>query len=359
MKIMNLTLAFLFFSTITFAMGPEESILCGGWIDHCYANPKRFNVNFEKLEELKYMIREYHQNETPISLAVACGSKEIPNKIIDLFESKEPAKEQWIGLDLLLTDEDDRGGPHIRMDATNEIHWKQVVQYFKDNNVKVNTVAFTAFAPPVNSDTLRKDIMSIVKEGGRLIFPGRFAIDGHMFNKSADCEYTGIFPVVLNGYTIKKLNHVDAFMTALTNYHIKQNSGYFENEQALKEHIMGWDGMKAITDDAERRLAAKVFANRIMCFRIEYVRNILEHRMIPEDFNELFSKNYKELSRDYIAFYREYMAEIGFDPTSYMIYTKDPELAELCKIEEYFYPQDGTFDLAGYGSPSLVITKLD
>ncbi len=354
-----ITLTSFLFSTITFAMEDEK-------FDHLEfsQNPSAFKVRFEKREELNEMILQYKMNGKPISLAVACGAKEMPRKIIDLFNSLKPANEQWVGLDLYLTDEDEyRSGPHIRMDATNKAHWEQVIQYLKDNEVEVDTVAFTAFAPSVNSALLREIIMPIVKKGGRLVYPAYFAIKVRQ-NESADCMYFGPQLLILNGRDLRGPKYLDEFKSSLKGYYMDQNSGYFKDTQALEASIMAWDGMEEFTEDAERRLAVKVFANRVTSFNSIYVDKVLKRQLLPVNVDELFLKNPDEFSRDYIAFFRQYMTEIGFDPTSYKIYSKpthDSEeqeninLAELYEVEEYIYPQDGTFDLAGYGNPSLVL----
>lgn len=356
-----IALTSLLFSSITFAMDNEDIIY-----DY-FSYYKRPDICIEKADELNNMIYEYKSNGTPISLAVACGSKEMPKKIIKGFHSEQPVNEQWIALDLLLTDDSPAGAPHIRMDATNRRHWEQFAQYLKDNGIEVSTVAFTAFGPPVNSEILREIIMPIVKKGGHLVYPNYFSVNhcnNPEYSQSADRRYFGTFMIRMRNKLIIKgcFNGKDCstfFSNTLKGYYIDENSGYFQDRQALEEHIMKWDQLQEM-QPAERDLAAKVFINRAIHY------NILEGQYadpLNHDANVLFSRTPDEFSRDYIDFFRDYMTKIGFNPTSYKIYSKSyygPEEINLIKFygtEPYVYPKDGTFNFLYGGGLSLVLIK--
>jgi hypothetical protein len=330
------------------------------------------DILFEKQDEINQMIKEYHTKGTPISLAVACGSTEMPNKIKNEFKSLAPAKEQWLALDLLLTDKDKyRSGPHIRMDAMNVYHWSQLANYLKEQKVEVETIAFTAFGPGINSDLLKETIMPMVKKGGQLVWPSYFPTDtGH--NKSADIQGVGDIwfqgSVLMTDYTLTNEDgryiNKGCFFDNLKDYHFPEGK-FYNNKEALFEATLEW--IRKDQNKAKREFAAKSYVNRIVSFDPKKITDLLNYkirRRNDPNASFLFLKTPEEFTKDYIEYFREYMTEIGYDESSFKIYshafpnefTKENQ-AELFGVEEYNYPKDGTFDLAGYGRPSLVLFK--
>lgn len=324
------------------------------------------DILFEKQDEINQMIKVYHTKGTPISLAVACGSTEMPNKIRDKFKSLAPAKEQWLALDLLLTDKDEyRSGPHIRMDATDKNHWSQLCNYLKEQKVEVETIAFTAFGPGINSDLLKETIMPIVKKGGQLVWPSYFPTD-FGYNTSADIQVVG--NISFNGCVLitayNENNHEGCFFENLKDYHFAEGK-FYNNKKALFEATLEW--IRLDKNKAKKELAAKAYVNRIASFDPKKIEDLLDYKISRRnDHNAsfLFLKTPEEFTKDYIGYFREYMTQIGYDESSYNIYshafpdkfTKENQ-AELFGVEEYNYPKDGTFDLAGYFRPSLVLFK--
>ncbi len=346
----------LMISSASFAMEEE------GWEDssHSYSDLRKLKeIRIEKAAELDRILEEYREKGRPIGLAVACGSEEMPKKITEMFGSKVPVKENWISLDLLLTDSDScRRGPHIRMDATNEHHWQQVVKYLKGKEIEVSTVAFTAFGPDIDSDLLRKTIMPVVKTGGLLIYPGYFPTD-YGDNRSADRVEFG--DLIVNFGALRS-QYDPHYLSDLKNYHDPKGA-FYHKEKELEKSTREWIKEFANRDEGEARqkLRARVYVNRVVSFNPDYLTQVQKGKLIRKDYlspypiSQLFLKTDKDFTRDYLTYFKDYMTEIGFDSSSYKTYSK--EKAEIYGVEEYVYPEDGTFDLAPYDRPSLVFIK--
>ncbi|OJW51006.1 MAG: hypothetical protein BGO67_11755 [Alphaproteobacteria bacterium 41-28] len=308
------------------------------------------HISIDEPEKLAEMIRQYREDGKPIGLAWACHTDEMPEKITEFFGSKVSAVENWISLDV--------SNCHIRMDATKKTHIKQVCNWLNEHGIKVSTIAFTCIAPEPDSSLVQKHILPIVKEDGSLIFPGYFP-SHYTFNSSADCKEFGNLRVDSFGRLVTKYKKkdIDHFKSDLFNYH-NPKGVFFHNEEAFLASTLSW--IEEFTDrkgEAGKKLAAGVYMNRIIFFKPE-------HRVIENTFefdgvkvNNLFSKSPDEFTRDYIQSYRDYLNEIGFDPSLYRICAKKPQ-ADLFRVEEYVYPEDGTYDVTGHTSQaSLVLIK--
>lgn len=358
------TTAFVLVALTTFsfdiAYGMEDNI--DYEINQCNQKTQK-NIIFEKQEEINQMISEYHNKGKPINLAVACGSTEMPNKIKNEFKSLSPAKEQWLALDLLLTDKDDyHSGPHIRMDAIDTDHWSQLCKYLKEQKIEVETIAFTAFGPDIHSDLLKETIMPIVKKGGRLVWPSYFSTN-YSDNKSADIMTFGniFFMRYMLQTNYNKFNSTEEspFLKDVKNYHSSEGD-FHNNKEALFEATLKWTASPSMGEsEAAKELAAKVYVNRVISFKSELLDDLLNYkiRRNDQDASFLFSKKPEEFTKDFIGFFREYMTKIGYEESSYEIYSDN--CAELYGVTEYKYPQDGTYSLVGYSgsSPSLVLFK--
>lgn len=343
------------FSTASFAMENFDPHLDAKTMVH---------IRFEKQGELDQIIKEYKETGKPISLAVACGSLEMPDKIRSGFHSSVPAIENWIGLDLYRQDswgDITTGGPHIRMDANNAQHWQEIADYLKESNVEVQTVALTICAPWISSSIIQDTLLPLVKKGGQIVYPECFRntacyphfeiLEGSLFSKYGD--YYGGGP----------------FVSALERYHGPKGTCY-QNQEALLESTMGWIGKYTSSQkEAENRLEAKHFVNRVLSFNTEYLENgkpswskleELGSRGEWDAVKYLFTKTDAQFAEEYFSYFKEYMQELGFDSSSYKICYSSQELKNVLYkgAEDYVYPKDGTFKLTGYfGMPSLVLIK--
>ena len=326
--------------------------------DFNFYHNKLPNICIEKSQELKQFFSEYKEKGKPISLAVACGSWEMPEKIQNAFQSNVPAIENWIALDLYLTDKDKfRGGPHIRMDVNNTLHWQEVATYLKENGVEVQTVALTILTPSISSPILHDIILPLVKKGGMVVYPQYFSSDVkskfYVSGTSFYCEAYG-----------------QEFENGLKSYR-NPSSSYYLNKETLMETTIRWIGKLPGTihhstlGDSEKKFEAKVYINRVASFKEEYFNNgqILTHKIkalgTPTGHSKhIFTKTEAEFTKDYLGYFKEYMAE-AYPSINYKIYCSSQETkGELYGVEDYDYPKNGTFKLTGYaGDPSLVVIK--
>lgn len=311
--------------------------------------------------------------DSQLVLPSHAGQQKCQIKFRDTFGSKVPPIERWIALDLYLTDEDPyRSGPHIRMDANNEDHWRQVADYLTQHDVQVQTVAFTAFGPSLESDILKKTILPIVKKGGLCIYPGYFATE-YSSNTSADVDVFGdIWFCPIQGLLFPRFH--DQFLQDVREYHISKivtSKDLLLNLMKDEKHPIYFDVIRRgkLYSDAYKKLIAKIYVNRVSSFKPEYLDNkvwrALSSKAREEVIKTAFSKLPEDFTRDYIVYFREYMEEIGYSPTTYESYSKaipnrDGSIANLAQyygVTEYVYAQDGTFDLSSYNRPSLVLIK--
>jgi hypothetical protein len=318
------------------------------------------HIRFEKQDELNFFVKEYKEKGKPIGLAVACGSLEMPDKIMREFKSKVPAIENWIGLDLYSTDKSTIGGPHIRMDAGNSQHWKEFAHYLKDNEVEVQTVALTICTPGVSSPIIHDTLLPLVKKGGLVIYPQCFH-----FLAGTCCTST---PMEI----VRSEKYGERFFTSLKMYHDPMRADSYHNKDALVYSTIRWIeetpssmasarffSFKINPIEAEKKLEAKVFVNFISSFKSEYLNNgdLNRYKLRSElkTIKTFFTKTTDEFLENYFIFFNEYMEELGFDSSSYKIFSSNKLLKG---VELYIYPEDGTFKLTGYcGNPSLVLIK--
>lgn len=328
---------------------------------------KMQNIRIEKRSELDRMIEEYNENGKPIGLAVACGSGEMPYKIENDFHSPVPAIENWIALDLYLTDNDPiRHGPHIRMDAGNTLHWQQVAAYLNENRVKVQSVALTIWLPSVSSPILHETILPLVKEGGTVVYPdcfrtkrpSDFIIDIGNF-KLASRYYPG-----------------NSFDEGLSSFYHPVGKCY-QDKEALIQETMHWiekvpgcfgDMLRISSIEAEKKLEAKVFVDRISSIKLDCLKEgKWDYDKLEAEgkinfyagfkfYDDFYSKTEKEFAQNYFAWFKESLNELGFASSSYKLYASKEHLIE--GLEPYEYPKDGTYSFTGYaGYPSLVLIK--
>lgn len=339
------------------------------------------NIRIEKKAELDQFIKEYRETGKPISLAVACGSKEMPEKITQYFHSSVPAVENWVGLDLFLTDQNPWGGPHIRMDVNNTIHWQQVAHYLKENNVEVQTVALTIGFPAFSSSIFQESILPLVKKGGMVVYPECFRI-----------SEAGRF-ALNHRHSLHSIKYGKNFDTGLWNYYNPEGTCY-QNTEALLQDTMGWieksrssmgtnvgdvGSFDINPIDTEKKLEARAFVSRITSVKTEFLDNgkwlhskQVDGKWIHNDISKklkelgieveyydpipVFTKTEDEFSQDYFKFFKDYMDDLKLDISGYKIYSSQMPLLE--GVEWYEYPKDGTLKLTYYGGlPSLVFTK--
>lgn len=337
------------------------------------------NIRIEKKAELDQFFKEYREAGKPISLAVACGSKEMPEKIAKDFHSSVPAVENWMALDLYITDQNSWGGPHIRMDAHNPVHWHQVVDYLKENDIEVQTVALTTSFPAFSSSIFQESILPCVKKGGIVVYPECFRI-----------SEAGCFALNRKLFSIK---YGKKFDTGLWNYYHPDGTCY-QNSEALFQETMRWiettrssmgtnvgsvDSFDINPIEAEKKLEAKVFVSRIMSVKPEFLDNgkwlhskqvdgTWVHNDISKKLQELgievchvvplpvFTKTEKEFAEEYFVFFKDYINELHLNISSYKVYSSQVPLLE--GTEWYDYPKDGSLKLTYYGGlPSLVLIK--
>lgn len=343
-------------STASFAMEDFDPHLDG---------KKMVHIRFEKQGELDQIIKEYKETGKPISLAVACGSLEMPDKIENAFKSDVPAIENWISLDLYRQDckeDTTTGGPHIRMDANNERHWQEVAHYLEKNEVKIQTVALTICAPWVSDPIIQDTLLPLVQKEGQVIYPECFRTIAcfPQFDIDMECNLTSKYGDFHGG---------GPFVRGLASYHGSKGNCY-QNQEALMASTMKWIGEYTSSKlEAENRLAAKNFVNRVISFNLEYLDNgklrndKLEELASSQEWDKvkhLFTKTDEQFAEDYFSYFKEYMNELDFDSSSYKIYYSSQERQNVLykSAEDYVYPKDGTFKLTGYyGQPSLVLIK--
>ncbi|OJW52544.1 MAG: hypothetical protein BGO67_06305 [Alphaproteobacteria bacterium 41-28] len=305
------------------------------------------NSQIEKPDELADMIKEYREKGKPIGLAWACHRDEMPKKIRKVFKSKTSPIENWISLDIQ--------DCHIRMDARNEQHVVQVCNWLKENGIEVSTVAFTAFGLDVNTPSWLS-VYSVVKKGGLLIDPTYFPT----YHRNPSADYSEFGDIFLGYNDTMDISYGNHFYQDVQNYHVTGGK-FYQNQEALIASTMDWIEEKARhKGEAGKRLAAKVYANRVVSFKAELVSQwlpfIQNADVLNEDASQLFSKRPEDFTRDYISYYREFMTEIGFDSSSYKVYSGNK--ADIYGVTKYVYPEDGTYSRIGYGGNiSLVVTK--
>lgn len=319
------------------------------------------NIRFEKQAEMKQFIKEYKETGKPISLAVACGAQEMPYKIRQNFKSSALPTENWIGLDLYLNDQDgSRGGPHVRMDVKNAFHWQQFANYLKENDVEVQTVALTIMEPSISSSILHDIILPFVKKGGHVVYPECFPTD-----------LSGKYMV--SGIQFGCFSYGNDFEEGLKSFHAR-NSPWYQNKEKLRvdaedfvqKNSLTMGGIEKKTfDESEKKLEAKVFVNRVTSFKTEYLNDngriliqAVKTSGMSSKTKPLFNKTEAEFAKDYLGWFKEYMME-SYPSLNYKIYCSSQEQnGELYGVEDYVYPQDGTFKFTGYGGrPSLVLIK--
>lgn len=379
------------------------------------------HMRIEKQSDLEAMFKEYHDNKRPLALAVCCGCKEIPDRIRYIYpfystimervkdeyqrrggskarseeESHEafeqilkavgaedypnflsfmcgfwipfvpydpnksgpPPQENWISLDLYLTDSDLRnGGPHIRMDVLKRDHWQELSKYLSLNSVKLRTIVITGYPPQFESPVLRDLILPLLEEGGQLVF--------RAYHASPYIAQSDFAPINNNGKLfLSCLPSINTYIEDVRRFHLEQTDTLYQNVEALIDKTMQWVG-KEEDSIILKKLKARVYANRVACFDKAYYEAVVMGKLDQKSFpdsnsterSELFTKSETQLTQEGIEFFRQYLDEIQFPIQRYRIVAK-PQVAAKYGLEEYTYPQDGTHPLVYDDGMRLVFVK--
>ncbi|HXW53573.1 MAG TPA: hypothetical protein VEL47_05670 [Myxococcota bacterium] len=149
--------------------------------------------------DLKRIIDDHVLRGKPVSLAVACGDRELPFRAqfaarvndpsrpaVDDFDNLETEKldsnktaDNYISLDRYLgmpasRDPDLRGAGHIMMDAQDAKNWEQLFDFLDAQQVKLHQIIFTAM---INEESVLDPsnplnvIYQRLTPGGQLVFP--------------------------------------------------------------------------------------------------------------------------------------------------------------------------------------------
>lgn len=209
------------------------------------------NFDMEKIKillplDLKRIFDEYKMGK-PISLAVACGDRELPWRSYFAAKSNDSSRpnlndfwehlkqdridykqnnENSISLDLYLAfnqNIEGRGAGHILMNVGKKTHWEQLFEFFKKQNVEISQIIFTAMAG-FSEDSIEnepdelKTYLNFLKKGGKLVRP--------YFS-----------PIPLSGSVSGEYFELSGFLTSLFNDE-KIKSAYYRNKE------LGVDGKK-------------------------------------------------------------------------------------------------------------------
>jgi|GEM_PF-4413085 len=184
------------------------------WYDKKYvpsAEEVQYVHNLERLTQIKVrlpidlqrIITEHVQKNKPVSIAVACGDRELPWRTQFARQQNDQSRpnnddfwehfaqdtidhsnnnDNFISIDPLLGIEEEdmlipssgRGAGHIIMDARNPNHWMQLFDFLDEQKVMVSRVINTAMLSADEifvKDSVEAAILDRLKSGSKLVFP--------------------------------------------------------------------------------------------------------------------------------------------------------------------------------------------
>lgn len=211
--------------------------------------------------DLRRIFMAYHVENIPVSLAVACGDKELgmrsrvasfydspdrPNgkdfsendNIFNSFLSEE-ISENFISIDPVLGigrgyHADQRGAGHMVMDALNAQHWSQLGEFLSAYKIKISQIIFTSIVNPehmlIHNPRVFNLYMGLLKDKGHLVNP-------YFSYWSDNCAY--VYDSFKRDLFYPKLQTqndfvIDGFLGALFS---SPSNGLFYGDNALKMPI--------------------------------------------------------------------------------------------------------------------------
>lgn len=318
-------------------------------------------IRIERFPELHSIITSYKENGKPIALAVACGQYEIPFELSLRREERQNfmmkelhppiqdvikpnrIKESWVALDLLLTDNNLMGGPHVRMDAGRENHWCQIIEYLKEKRVEISTIAMTAYGPDYSSRIVKNVLWPLLHQGGRIIYPHRVPL-----------LQTDDMLVILTQGRFSMWTPLDKSSPCIGELVLQSQILVQQGKEGLRKHLLD-----RVYKDKDSPTLNKLDAYlHILLLELISGGKIITQEELLKVLTQSPSSNLqaaiKARKKEFIEYYKQVLGELGF--RNYKIYGTFKD-AEALGLDVYQKGEEGYFPLDYKGSGITVVLE--
>lgn len=358
--------------------------------------------------DLKRIFDEYHQSGKPISLAVACGDRELPWRAniaaLHNDSSRPNSESDWnsfghmlplnydansenfISIDPLLgipstilegsahnSNLIGRGAGHLVMDAMKLEHWRQLAKFFEINNIKIHQIIFTTgMGSPTSSLEFSPEFfatqLSMLEAKGKIVDP--YFLNGNNADKCFSSLRRMFSPYAENQeWWLQSARYGDEIQLndifektgrfVYNGNNFSTNSLHFINlVLQLSQGIDVSETLAALIEDKFSHYSADF--KRLIYNLSQYYLSIFDINVFNDELNyhtvyllDSMQKQMKAL----IPFYKEYYAAHGLH-TQFLTSSQQAETMNNLGIEAQIW-EPGNYPYGEREHIALVLTKMD